>query len=57
MDNTEVEIVEDVEMKDSHSEVNVPWEMVKAVFSYIIWTVIGVVGFIAISSILDTLII
>ena len=57
MDNTEVEIVEDVEMKDSHSEVNVPWEMVKAIFPYIIWTVIGVVGFIAISSILDTLII
>lgn len=55
MDTTEVEIVEDVEMKDSHNEVNVPWEMVKAVFPYVIWTVIVVVGFMAISSVLDTL--
>ena len=57
MDTTEVEIVEDVEMKDNHNEVNVPWEMVKAVFPYVIWTVIVVVGFMAISRILDTLII
>ena len=57
MDTTEVEIVEDVEMKDNHNEVNVSWEMVKAVFPYVIWTVIVVVGFMAISSVLDTLII
>ena len=57
MDITEVEIVEDVEMKDNHNEVNVSWEMVKAVFPYVIWTVIVVVGFMAISRILDTLII
>lgn len=57
MDTTEVEIVEDVEMKDGHNEVNVPWEMIKAVFPYIIWTVMVVIGFMAISSILDTLII
>ena len=57
MDITEVEIVEDVEMKDCHNEVNVPREMVKAVFPYIIWTIMVVVGFMAMSSILDTLII
>lgn len=57
MDITEVEIVEDVEMKDGHNEVNVPREMVKAVLPYVIWTVIVVVGFMAISRILDTLII
>ena len=57
MDTTEVEIVEDVEMKDGYNEVNVPWEMIKAVFPYIIWTVMVVIGFMAISSILDTLII
>ena len=57
MDITEVEIVEDVEMKDGHNEVNVPREMVKAVLPYVIWTVIVVVGFRAISRILDTLII
>lgn len=57
MDITEVEIVEDVKMKDDHNKVNVPWEMIKAVFPYVIWTVIVVVGFMAMSSILDALII
>lgn len=53
----EVEVVEDIEIKEDPSHVNVPWEMCKAVFPYLFWSAIAFLGFLTISQILDAIII
>lgn len=54
----EVEVVEDVKIKGRKtSQVNVPWEMCRAVFPYLFWSAMAFLGFLAISQILDAIII